>query len=179
MDDEESVTRFLLTICHNFLQSKDYKRMTPDTETGLVSCKSERSDGHMTSDGSTMSSCLRETIYTPDCSNITPMSIQYQISNLQGLAEFLASGVDISLLIKRLQYVKGEEGPGELGMSQGGANGKQLKAQVSGGTKSGRNSVLSRQPSRALSKVGRQTCSHCGTSVCTVCDCTVIFALKV
>ena len=136
------MTRYNLIIRHTFLQSKNYRKMTTSTETELetTSHTSTHDNGHMTSDNTII---LKEAVYTPDYSNITPIGVKYKVNDLHGLAEFLTRGVDISLSIRREVYMKGEG-------SKLNETRKQQKAQ---GSKSGKSSVLSRQPSRASSKV--------------------------
>lgn len=140
------MTRYNLIIHHTFLRSKNYRKMTTSTENEVetISHTFKHDDGHMTSDNNTI--MLKEAVYTPDCSNITPMGVKYKVNDLHGLAEFLTRGVEISLSIRKEVYMKGEG-------SKLDETRKQQKAQV---LKSGKSSVLSRQPSRASSKVYTQ-----------------------
>ena len=137
------MTRYTLIIRHTFLQSKDYRKVatSAETEVETTSHTSTHDEDHVTSDNSTI--ILKEVVYTPDCSNITPLGVKYKVNDLHGLAEFLTHGVDISLSIGKKVYTKGEG-------SKLDETRKQQKIQ---GSKSGKSSVLSRQPSRASSKV--------------------------
>lgn len=133
------MTRFHLIIRHTFLQPKDYRRVTTETDVETTLHTSTHDEGHTNN-----TIILKEAVYTPDCSNITPMGVQYKVSNLHGLAEFLACGVDVSLSIGKRVYTKGE-----------GSKVEEIRKQQKGqGSKSGKSSVSSRQPSRASSKVG-------------------------
>ena len=103
---------------------------------------------------------LKEILYTPDPSQVTPLFIKYRVHNLIALAKLLASGVNITLSVRRLVYAKKDESAQKLEGNVKGQKG------ASTGVKSGRNSAISRQPSRASSKVFGQfqhsgaVCSH-------------------
>ena len=131
----------MLVICHTFLQPTDYKILhiedVNNQETNV--CTDDRKQSEDTS------VCLKEAMYTPDSSQVTPLCIKYRINNLNGLAKLLASGVNIKVSIRRLVYTKREE----LTQKVEG----NVKGQKGAAAKSGRNSALSRQPSRASSKV--------------------------
>jgi hypothetical protein len=90
-------------------------------------------------------------MYTPDSSKVAPLCIKYRIHNLTALAKFLASGVNITVSMRRLVYIlrRDESGP-QVQKIEGNVKGQ--KGALAG-MKSGRNSALSRQPSRASSKV--------------------------
>lgn len=98
--------------------------------------------------------CLKEIVYTPDPSQIGPLCIKYRVHNLIALAKLLASGVNITVSIRRLVYTKMDE---SVQVQKADGNVKGQKG-ASIGLKSGRNSAVSRQPSRASSKVCIYVC---------------------
>lgn len=92
-------------------------------------------------------------MYTPDPSKVAPLYIKYRVHNLVTLAKLLASGVNITVSIRRLVYTLRKEESAQVQKVEGNVKGQ--KGGASTGMKSGRNSALSRQPSRASSKVYR------------------------
>jgi hypothetical protein len=89
-------------------------------------------------------------MYTPDSSKVAPLCIKYRVHNLTALAELLASGVNITVSIRRLVYRLRRDESQQVQKIEGNVKGQ--KGALAG-VKSGRNSALSRQPSRAASKV--------------------------
>ena len=94
---------------------------------------------------------LREMMYTPDSSKVAPLCIKYRVHNLVALAKLLASGVNMTVSVRRLVYTLRKEESAQVQKTEGNVKGQ--KGGASTGVKSGRNSALSRQPSRASSKV--------------------------
>ena len=134
--------RYTLVVRHGFLQSKEYRRLNAAHSEDVV-CPTHthvQGDDKASENGAV---CLKEVVYHPDSSCVTPMCAEYRVSDLSGLTKLLTRGVDVALSIRRLTYVKrGEE---ELVPKVVG-NGK-LATAGAAGSKSGRKSVQSRQPS--------------------------------
>ena len=108
-------------------------------------CTTENDDDKKQSNETNV--CLKEIMYTPDPSQVIPVSIKYRVHNLMALAKLLASGVNISVSVRRLVYTKKDESTQKVEVNVKGQKG------AATGIKSGRNSAISRQPSRAPSKV--------------------------
>ena len=140
----------MLVIRHTFLQPSDYRVLHIDDTNQETSTKVCTTDNvNVKQQSSKPSVCLKETMYTTDASKVTPLHIKYRVHNLIALAKLLASGVNIIVSVRRLVYTKKDESAA-AGRVEGNVKGQKG---ASTGVKSGRNSAISRQPSRASSKV--------------------------
>ena len=135
-------------IRYTFLQPSDYKIVhIEDTNPETNVRTTENDDGKEDSDEIFDIVCLKESVYTSDSSQVSPVSFKYRVHNLTALAKLLTSGVNIAVLIRRLMYTKKDESALK---TEGNVKGQ--KGAATGG-KSGRNSAINRVPSRASSKV--------------------------
>lgn len=142
------MTRCTLVIRYTFLQPSDYKILhIEDTNQETKMCTTEKFNDDDKKQSDVTYVCLKEILYTPDPSQVTPISSKCRVHNLNALAKLLASGVNITVSIRRLVYTKKDE-PAQK--AEGNVKGQKG---ASTGLKSGRNSAISRQPSRASSKV--------------------------
>ena len=133
-------------IYYTFLQPTDYRILHIEDAARDGKVCAPKSDERQKSGDPFDIVCWKETKYTSDSTQVTPLCVKYRVYNLNSLAKLLACGVEITVAIKRLVFRKNDGAMLNLG---GSVKGQKSAVTVHGSaTKSGRNSAISKQPSK-------------------------------